>query len=110
MKLERLYKKAIEVGIENDLRGKSEIKKILKEEKEKYDKLKENEKEYYDADRLLNPFSDTRILNGDPKTNIKNVIVGVDMEVGEILLTYLLNREEGKKIDLVISHHPVDDR
>jgi putative NIF3 family GTP cyclohydrolase 1 type 2 len=106
MKLERLYKKAIEVGIENDLRGKSEIKKILKEEKEKYEKLKDDEKEYYDADRLFNPFSDTRILNGDPKTNVKNVIVGVDMEVGEILLTYLLNKEEGKKIDLVISHHP----
>jgi hypothetical protein len=43
MKLERLYKKAIEVGIENDLRGKPEIKKILKEEKEKFDKLKDDE-------------------------------------------------------------------
>lgn len=106
MKLERLYKKAIEVGIDNDLRGKPEIKKILKEEKEKYDKLKNDEKEYYDADRLFNPFSDTRILNGDLKTNVKRVIVGVDMEVGEILLTYLLNKDEDKKIDLIISHHP----
>jgi putative NIF3 family GTP cyclohydrolase 1 type 2 len=106
MQLERLYKKAIEVGIENDLRDKPEIKKILKEEKEKYAKFKDDEKEYYDADRLFNPFSDTRILNGDPKTNVKSVIVGVDMEIGEILLTYLLNKEEGKKIDLIISHHP----
>lgn len=106
MKLERLYKKAIEVGIDNDLRGKPEIKKILKEENVKYDKFKDDEKEYYDADRLFNPFSDTRILNGDPKMNVKRVIVGVDMEVGEILLTYLLNKEEGKKIDLIISHHP----
>jgi putative NIF3 family GTP cyclohydrolase 1 type 2 len=106
MKLERLYKKAIEVGIDNDLRGKSEIKKILKEEKERYDKLKDDEKEFYDADRLFNPFADTRILNGNPKINIKSVILGVDMEIGEILLTYLLNKEEGKKIDLVISHHP----
>ena len=106
MKLERLYKKAIEVGIDNDLRGKPEIKKILKEEKEKYDKFKDDEKEYYDADRLFNPFSDTRILNGDLKTNVNRVIVGVDMEVGEILLTYLLNKDEGKKIDLIISHHP----
>ena len=106
MKLERLYKKAIEIGIDNDLRGKPAIKKILKEEKENYAKLKDDEKEYYDADRLFNPFSDTRILNGDPKTSVKNVIVGVDMEVGEILLTYLLNKEDGKKIDLIISHHP----
>ena len=32
MKLEKLYKKAVEIGIGNDLRGKAEIKTILKEE------------------------------------------------------------------------------
>ena len=106
MKLERLYKKAVEIGIANDLRGKGEIKKILKEEKEKFDKLKDEESEYYDKDRLFNPFSDTRILNGDPSTNVKKLIVGIDMEIGELLLTYLLNKDSGQKIDLVIAHHP----
>ena len=68
MKIEKLYKKAVEIGIENDLRGKEEIKRILKAEKEKFKKLKEDEKESYDEDRLFNPFSDTRILNGDLNT------------------------------------------
>jgi len=73
MKLEKLYKKAVEIGIENDLRGKAEIKIILKEEKEKHKKLKGEEAEYYDKDRLFNPFSDTRVLNGDLNTEVKKV-------------------------------------
>lgn len=106
MKLEALYRKAVVIGIENDLRGKQEIKKILEEEKENYKKLKEEEKEYYDKDRLFNPFSDTRVLNGDLHQNVRKVIVGIDMEIGEILMTYLLNKDLDQKIDLVISHHP----
>jgi putative NIF3 family GTP cyclohydrolase 1 type 2 len=106
MKLEKLYKKAVEIGIANDLRGKSEIKKILKEEKEKYDALKKEDLEFYDKDRLFNPFSDTRVLTGNLDQNIKKVIVGIDMQAGEILLTYLLNRDSREKIDLIISHHP----
>ncbi len=106
MKLEKLYKTAIQVGIANDLRGKVEITKILKEEKEKFDSLKKDEIEYYDKDRLFNPFADTRILYGDPNKNVKKVIIGIDMEVGEILLTHVLNAQNEEKIDLIISHHP----
>ena len=106
MKFEKLYKRAVETGIQNDLREKEEIKKILKEEKEKYKKLKEEEIEYYDKDRLFNPYSDTRVLNGDLNINVKKVIVGIDMEIGEILLTYILNKDLDKKIDLIIAHHP----
>ena len=106
MKLEKLYKKAVEIGIENDLREKAEIKTILKEEKEKYKKLKDEEAEYYDKDRLFNPFSDTRVLHGDLNTEVKKVVTGIDMEVGEIIFTYLLNKDQDQKIDLIIAHHP----
>jgi len=106
MKLEQLYRKAVKIGIENDLRGKEEVKKILKEEKEKFDSLKKDELEYYDKDRLFNPFSDSRVLNGELNTEVKKVIVGIDMETGEMLLTYLLNKDLGQKIDLIIAHHP----
>jgi putative NIF3 family GTP cyclohydrolase 1 type 2 len=106
MKLDKLYRKAIEVGIANDLRGKAEIKKILKEEKEKFDSLKKNEIDYYDKDRLFNPFADTRILYGDTGQDVKKIIIGIDMEVGEILLTHILNSQNDEKIDLIISHHP----
>ncbi len=106
MKLEKIYKKAIEIGIANDHRGKAEIRKLLKEEKERFDALKKDEVEYYDKDKLLNPFSDTRVLNGNLNLDIRKVIVGIDMQVGEMLLTYLLNKEIDQKIDLIISHHP----
>jgi putative NIF3 family GTP cyclohydrolase 1 type 2 len=106
MKIEKMYKRAVDIGIENDLRGKEEIKRILKSEQEKFKKLKDDEKESYDEDRLFNPFSDTRVLNGNLNTEVKKVIVGIDMGPGEILLTYLLNKEKNKKIDLIISHHP----
>ncbi len=106
MKLKNLYKNAIEIGIRNDLRKKQDIKTLLSEEKDKFNKFKDDEKECYDKDKLFNPYSDTRILFGDPSTQIKKVIVGIDMQIGEILLTYLLNKENSQNIDLIISHHP----
>lgn len=78
----------------------------MKEEKEKYKNLKDEEAEYYDKDRLFNPFSDTRVLHGDLNTEVKKVVTGIDMEVGEIIFTYLLNKDQDQKIDLIIAHHP----
>jgi len=106
MKLEKLYKNAVEVGIKNDLRGRTEIKNILREEKETHAALKKEDAAFYDKDRLFNPFADTRILYGDAVTEVKRVIAGIDMEIGEILLTYLLNKEKKDRIDLIIAHHP----
>jgi len=106
MKLKDFYSAVIETGVENDLRGKEEIQKLLAEEKSKLGKLDEKEKEYFDRDRLFNPFSDTRILHGDGELEVGKAIVGIDMEVGEVLLAYLLNKELERKIDLIIAHHP----
>jgi len=106
MKLDQIYKKVISIGIKNDLRDKNEINKLLKQEKEKFEKLNEDEKKYFDKDKLHNPFSDTRILYGNEDTEVKKVIVGIDMETGEILLTDKLNKEKNENIDLIISHHP----
>lgn len=106
MKLESLYRKAVEIGINNDLRGKNEIKKILKEEKERFNKLEKDALEVYDKDRLFNPYADTRILNGGKNLEIRKIIVGIDMQVGEILLTHILNKEKKEKVDLLVSHHP----
>ena len=105
MKIEEIYQLAVKMGIEKDPRGKVEIKRILQENKEKYDKLPEKEKQYFDMDSLANPFADTRILVGDPATEVKSVIAGIDMEVPEVILTDRM-REKGEKIDLIIAHHP----
>lgn len=106
MKLDKFYKKAISIGIKNDLRDKKEIDKLMEMEKQKFEKLCDEDKEFYDKDRLFNPFSDTRILYGDGDTEIKKVIVGIDMEIGEILLTQRLNTDRNENIDCIISHHP----
>ena len=106
MKLRDFYQAVVETGIENDLRGREEIEKLLAEEKRRFDKLEEKDREYYDRDRLFNPYSDTRILNGGPDVDVKKAIAGIDMEVGELLLTHLLNKDLEHKIDLVIAHHP----
>jgi putative NIF3 family GTP cyclohydrolase 1 type 2 len=106
MKLESLYRKAVAVGTSCDLRGPDEIRKILDDEEAKFRKLSTEEAKAYDPDRLFNPFADTRILVGAPETEIGRVIVGIDMEASEVLLTHVLNRDLGRKIDLIIAHHP----
>ncbi len=106
MKLKDFYNAVVETGVENDLRGRDEIQKLLAEEQVRFDKLDEKEREYFDRDRLFNPFSDTRILHGDPDLEVGKAIVGIDMEVGEVLLTYLLNKDLSRKIDVIIAHHP----
>lgn len=106
MKLKDLYLLSVETGIANDLRGPDEVRRLLAEENEAFGKLKNDALEFFDRDRLFNPFADTRILHGDPEADIQRVLAGIDMEVGEILLAHLLNRDAGRGIDLVVSHHP----
>jgi putative NIF3 family GTP cyclohydrolase 1 type 2 len=110
MKLTKFYKKAIEVGIANDLRGADEVRKILAEENARFKDLKDDDKKFYDLDKLFNPYADSRILfvadsNDDP--NIRKIMLGIDIEVGELLLAHTLNKEQDAKINLVLSHHPL---
>lgn len=105
MKLKALYQEIVKKGIEADLRGKKEIERLLVQKKKEYEKLSPKKKEFFDKETLTNPFSDTRILYGDPNAQIKSVMVGVDVE-GPELLTLDRLRQKGKKIDLAISHHP----
>jgi hypothetical protein len=105
LKLQKLYEFVIQEGIQADPRSHAEIKAVLKAEKKKFDKLERPDKAFFDQDRLFNPFADSRILFGDAEIDVKTVIVGIDMEVGEMLLVDRL-REKGQKIDLVIGHHP----
>ena len=43
----------------------------------------------------MNPYADTRILYGDPDTEVSSILVGIDLEVGEVLLADRL-REKGQ--------------
>jgi putative NIF3 family GTP cyclohydrolase 1 type 2 len=107
MNIERFYRKAVEVGIVRDLRGPEEMERILRDENETFKDLKDEDKKFFDPDRLFNPFADTRILNGDPAAEVRKVLIGIDIEVGELLMAYLLNKVEGAAVDLVVAHHPM---
>jgi hypothetical protein len=105
MKLKELYKFVIQEGIKEDPRGEVQVKAVLDDNKKTLEELKISEQKYFDKESLINPYSDTRILHGSIETDVKTILLGVDMEVGEILLADRLN-SKGKKIDLVIAHHP----
>ncbi|UCD93061.1 MAG: NGG1p interacting factor NIF3 [Methanobacteriota archaeon] len=105
MNVKQVYELALRLGIEADPRGKAYVRKELKKGKEAYEKLDDDEKEEFDTERLTNPYSDTRILYGDPKKKVKRALVGIDMTTGEVVLADRLG-EKGKKIDLILGHHP----
>ncbi len=105
VKIKEIYDYMVARGIEKDPRGTEAVQAQLAREKKHYEEMKKDEQQDYDTERLVNPYSDTRILYGDPSAEVKRVLVGIDIEVGEVLLADRL-AEKGKKIDLIISHHP----
>lgn len=105
MKLKDIYQLVIELGKDNDPRGKRELSRYLARVRKEYLSMKADEKPFFDQDRLDNPYADTRILAGDPDCEVQNILVGIDMEISEVLLADAL-RQRGEKIDLILSHHP----
>jgi putative NIF3 family GTP cyclohydrolase 1 type 2 len=78
MKLSRLFNLIVKYGVQSDPRShKSSI----------------------------TSYADSALLYGDGSTDVKKVMVGIDIEVPEILLADRL-RSQGKRIDLIIAHHP----
>ncbi len=100
MTIKEIYELAIKEGKKADFRGEKEINRKLKEAKKAYEKLSEKRKSSFDKERLKNPYSDTRILHGDPDKKVEKILVGIDIDGEELLLADKLG------VDLVISHHP----
>ena len=101
MTTQQIYKLAIKIGIQSDLRGEQKVKKYLERTKKKYNKLDKDSKKEFDQEKLTNPYSDTRILVDNNKKQIKKILTGIDIEGAELLLADKIG-----DIDLVISHHP----
>lgn len=76
MKLAHLYSQIVKLGKERDPRDKNRI----------------------------SSFEDTAVLYGRPDIDIKKIMVGIDIDIGELLLADRIRKTEG--LDLVISHHP----
>jgi putative NIF3 family GTP cyclohydrolase 1 type 2 len=105
LRIKEIYALAVALGMEKDPRGKEAVEALLQRERERYAELKEEEREGYDTERFSNPYSDTRILYGDPEREVRRVFAGIDMEAAEVLLADRLG-EKGKPVDLIIAHHP----
>ncbi len=76
MKLSYLYNQVVKFGRDQDPRKKSAIRS----------------------------YPDTAVLYGDLDTEVKKVLIGIDIEVAELLLADRIRQDKG--LDLVISHHP----
>jgi putative NIF3 family GTP cyclohydrolase 1 type 2 len=105
MKLKNIYNAAVAEGIKHDPRGQKGVKDFLLSVKKEYENSSPGDKKAFDKERLVNPYSDSRILYGDPSKPVKNILAGIDMEAQEILLAEIL-KKRGKRIDLILSHHP----
>ncbi|MCB4792608.1 MAG: NGG1p interacting factor NIF3 [Elusimicrobia bacterium] len=105
MKLKNLFEFFIQQGIAKDPRGSIRVKGLLDENKLKFEKLRDEEKEDFDKESLNNPYADSRILNGSGNEDVSSVLVGIDIESSEILLANTL-KANGRHIDLVLTHHP----
>ncbi len=76
MKLKHLYEQVIKFGKDRDPRGRNGVKS----------------------------FEDTAVLYGKPGIDVKKIMVGIDIDAGELLLADKIRKTSG--LDLVISHHP----
>jgi len=105
MKLREMYEAAYRAGIAADPRGEDGVARVLERARKAFEDLPEHKKWEFDQESLVNPFADTRILVGDPDKDVTRMLVGIDLEVGEVLLADSL-RGKGEVVDLLLAHHP----
>jgi putative NIF3 family GTP cyclohydrolase 1 type 2 len=105
MKLREMYETAWRAGMAADPRGEDGVARVLERARKEFDALSDGERWEFDQEALVNPYADTRILVGDPGEEIASILVGIDLEVGEVLLADSL-RAKGRAVDLLLAHHP----
>jgi len=105
MNVKEIFDLGTKIGVAADPRGSEGVQKYLDRINKQFGGLKKEDQEFFDVDKLTNPYPDGAIHVDDGQTEVKRVMAGIDVNEGEILLASQLN-ERGKKIDLVIAHHP----
>jgi hypothetical protein len=105
MNIQNIFDLGVKLAIIADPRGEKGVKKYLKKIKDEYESLSENDKKFFEKEKLGNPYPDSSIHVDDAIKNVRRVLAGIDISGSEILLADQLGLHE-KKIDLVIAHHP----
>jgi len=101
MTTQEIYQLAVELGVKHDLRGQERVQKYLQRLRAKYEELPSKRRQEFDAEKLTNPYSDSRVLVDNNKKQIKKILVGIDAGASEVVAAKILG-----DIDLLISHHP----
>jgi hypothetical protein len=104
MTIRDLYQFVIEKGFELDPRGPDALRRQMSDARAEYDSLDARERLLFDTERFVNPFGDTRILCGDPDTEVKRLVCGIDIDGAEIVMADAM-RHHGRPVDLVVAHH-----
>jgi len=105
MKLGEMYEAAYKAGMTADPRGVEGVGRVLERAQKAFDALPQHKRWEFDTETLKNPYADTRILFGEREREVSTMLVGIDLEVGEVLLADALSARE-KKVDLLLAHHP----
>ena len=109
MKIYDAYRLALETGMSKDPRPEAEVKKVLSDANEAYEKLEDDRKDLFDTERLWNPYTDSRfsaLAEESKDIDVTKVMWGIDIGTGEVLLADRL-REKGRDISALVAHHPI---
>ncbi len=105
MTIRDIYELGVRLAMKNDLRGEAAVKRKLAKAKVKFESVKGADRAFFDQETLTNPYSDSRMYAVDPNRDVKRILVGIDVEEGEVLTAHELSKT--KPVDLVLAHHPV---
>lgn len=106
MKLKDIYDLFIREGMKADLRRPAQVRKCLLQKKKEYKKLSPAKRKFFDKECLTNPYADSRIVYGDGNAEVKRILVGIDIGIGELLLADQM-AQKGEGFDLILAHHPI---
>ncbi len=106
MKIKHIMDTAIKEGIAEDIRSQKQIDRFLSNKKKEYRELEGTKKEIFDSYSFKSPYLDSRIIHGDPETEVDQAWIGIDTDTAELLMIKQVSETE-KKVPLVISHHPL---
>ncbi len=104
MDLREFYERSVTIGIEVDVRGRATIESELSALREACERLPAAARLGFDTERLHNPFGDTRLVHGDPETELAGFVTGIDIGEDAFRLVEQL-RSEGRRVDAIVSHH-----
>ncbi|MEA3401521.1 MAG: hypothetical protein U9R79_09810 [Armatimonadota bacterium] len=104
MTLSEFCERSVQMGIDADVRGRRAIEAELSALERAYRQMPTAAALGFDEERLRNPFGDTRLVYGDPETELTGFVTGIDISKEAFDLVERL-RSEGERVDAIISHH-----